>query len=109
MDSSIWLRTLGKGQIEMTIDVKPFDTEKPKTVIPLHQSLAEVARHYGLSPLRQIKDIIRLCFARRAMTPQDYYRLLIFAVPNADSRLQNEFIGDRQIRDLNYRAPRKMP
>ncbi len=61
-----------------------------------------MARDYGLSPLRQIKDIIRLCFVRGAMTPQDYYRLLVFAVPNADPQLQNEFIGDRQIWNLNY-------
>ncbi|MEP1521091.1 sugar-transfer associated ATP-grasp domain-containing protein [Ascidiaceihabitans sp.] len=71
----------------------PTETATPQT-----PAIVQVAKEYGVSPVRQMRDIMGLRFGARKMSGAEYYSLRLFDPARADKA---SFTGQNGINALN--------
>lgn len=70
----------------------------PKT--PTSQAIVEVARKYGVSPFRQMREMLSLHWGRGKLELHEYYSSGCFA-PTLTSEQKKEFVGEKGSYHLN--------
>ena len=67
---------------------------------PADSHVAEVAKNYGVSPLRQTKDIFSMRFGSQKLGANEYYDLRVFD-PAYDKKAKRAFLGQGGMNALN--------
>ena len=84
----------------MTSETGILDTFRPAPVLPMNESLQAVERAFGVPLFQQISEIVSIGIAGRRFSPEEYYKLGVFA---AEGDAKKAFLGAKNGQRQNAR------